>query len=191
MLVEEQSTTAVSFTVEDRETFPASDAREEGPRMEGKKMTGRNILTATLADGRRGTALRLATMLLISFAVALTLASVAHGQETATAETQVEAFTEASAAGPVTVMVDNQNWSDMKVYAVTNGLRYRLGTAYTFRPVEFELPTHLQADIRGLELVAVPIGGSGLHRSGNVLVSAGDVVEWTLQNRPGVSTLYE
>lgn len=192
MLVEEQYAPPDSLIVEDRETPPAFDSRGEGPQLEGKKkMTGRHILTATLADGRRGTILRLATMLLISFAVALTLASVAQGQETATKDTGVEAFSEESArATPVTVVVDNHNWSDMRIYAVSNGIRYRLGTAYTLRPAEFEVPRTLQADVRGLELIAIPIGGSGIHRSGNVLVSSGDVVEWTLQNRPAFSSYY-
>jgi len=191
MLVEEQTVAPSSSIVEDRETSPASNARRDGPRLEGKKkMTGRHILTATLADGRRGSALRLATMLLISFAVALALASVAQGQETGPVQTDSETFAEAPTAGPITVVVDNQNWADMRIYAVSSGVRYRLGTAYTLRPEEFEIPRHLHADVRGLELVAIPIAGSGIHRSGNVLVGPGDVVEWTLQNRPGFSSVY-
>lgn len=191
MLVEEQTVDLASYTGEDRETPSASRDPGEGPHLEEKeKMTGTHLLTATLADGRRGTVLRLATMLLISFAVALALASVAQGQETAPAESHVEAVADSPRDGSITVVVDNQNWSDLRVYALVSGVRYRLGTAYTFRPVEFEIPRHLQTDVKGLELVAFPIGGSGLHRSGSVLVNPGDVVQWTVQNRPGFSTVF-
>lgn len=190
MLVKEQTPPPASLTVEDRETPRAPSAPGVGPQLEGKrKMTGRNILTATLADGRRGTLLRTATLLILSFAVAMTLASVAMGQETSENQPVAETIDETRASGPITVVVDNRNWSDMKVYAIADGLRYRLGTAYTMTPAEFELPRHLQADVRGLELVALPIGGNRLHRSGNLLVTPGDVVGWTLENHSGFSSI--
>ena len=149
-------------------------------------MTGRNILTATLADGRRGTLLRTTTLLILSLAVALTVATVAMGQETATPADDVAATVDRE---PVTVVVDNQAWADMRVYVLQNGQRFRVGTAYSFRTTTIEIPEMFQADVRGLDLLAVPIGGDPIQRSGPVLVDPGDILQWTLLNRRSHSSV--
>ena len=87
----------------------------------------------------------------------------------------------------VTLTVVNDNWQDMKIYALRLGARFRLGTVTSFTSERFELPTHLQADIDALQLLAVPIGGSLSVVSPTVYPSGGDEVVWGIQNNLALS----
>ena len=130
------------------------------------------------------------TLLVLSLMATLVFAGMAMGQETEIEnEPAAQEVAQTSAAEAITLVVDNRSWSDMRIYAVRNGIRQRLGTAYTFRPAEFEVPRHLQADVFGLEVVAIPIGGGGSHFSGNVLINRGESMIWTLENRPSFSSV--
>lgn len=91
---------------------------------------------------------------------------------------------------PITVRVRNNNWLDMKIYAVVQGRRWRVGTAYTGQSLVIELPDHLQADIHPLQLVAFPIGGSGAASTRELLVSPGGQVDWVLENHLPLSSVF-
>lgn len=88
---------------------------------------------------------------------------------------------------PITVVVVNNNWSDMVIYALSQGTRIRLATVTTNTREEIVLPRYLNADVRELELLADPIGGHGAVLSDPLLLNAGDVVEWHLQNQLSLS----
>lgn len=96
----------------------------------------------------------------------------------------------ADRAEPVTIRVTNNNWLDMRVYAVVRGRRWRVGTAYTGQAFVVELPAHLQADIHPLQLVAFAIGGSGAASTRELLVSPGDLVDWVLENHLPLSSVF-
>ena len=91
------------------------------------------------------------------------------------------------APAPVTLVVENQNWADMRIYAVKSGTRHRLGAVTSFTRVSFELPRHLTADIGEMRFLAVPIGGSTSVLSHGIYLSAGDEVLWALQTHLALS----
>ena len=111
------------------------------------------------------------------------LAQEAQDEDQAKEETVVVS----QAREGVTLTVRNDNWADMKLYVVRLGTRYRLGTVNSFQSVTYDLPTHLQADISELQLLAVPIGGTRSVLSPIVYPSAGDEVVWGLQNNLALS----
>lgn len=88
---------------------------------------------------------------------------------------------------PVTLVVENQNWADMRVYAVKSGTRHRLGAVTSLTRVSFELPRHLTADIGEMRFLAVPIGGSTSVLSYGIYLSPGDEVLWALQTHLALS----
>ena len=88
---------------------------------------------------------------------------------------------------PITVEVFNNNWSDMAVYAVYSGTRYRLATVTTGTSEKFTLPDFLNADVRELALLADPIGGNAAVLSDPLYLNPGDEVEWHLQNQLSLS----
>jgi len=79
----------------------------------------------------------------------------------------------------VTLTVDNQNFADMDLYAVNNGVFFRIGTVigesqgtFTIRPLNFNNGL--------LQVVARPIGGWGYASTGLLNVRAGDTVDFTI-----------
>lgn len=86
-------------------------------------------------------------------------------------------------AETVSVEVTNYNWRDMHVYVLAAGQRFSLGIVATQRSEMYELPPGVLAADRELVLMADPVGSSLAYLSEPILVQAGDVVEWRLQNR--------
>lgn len=87
--------------------------------------------------------------------------------------------------GTVLVVVENHGWEDVSVYASTGTDRRRLGHVTSGRSESFR-PLALASPSFFLELVARPLGNSPLHRSGRILVHAGQKVTWTIhQSRLG------
>jgi hypothetical protein len=87
----------------------------------------------------------------------------------------------------VTVEVENQNWSDMVVYARRNTTRTRLGMVNTSQTASFTVPRAFTAGPGTLQLEADPVGSRDIYRSGEVMVSPGAVVEWTITASPALS----
>jgi len=81
--------------------------------------------------------------------------------------------------GGATLEVVNQNFSDMDVYAVAGGLATRVGTVTGNSTSKFALHSSMiSAD--GLRVVASPIGGNGRASSGNLSVSPGQTIRFTI-----------
>jgi len=76
----------------------------------------------------------------------------------------------------LTVM--NQNFLDMDVYAVSDGLATRIGTVTGNNTRSFSLHPSLAS--RDLRIVATPIGGNGRASSGEVIVSPGQTIEFKI-----------
>ncbi len=112
--------------------------------------------------------------LYLSLAMAGTLATPGI----ASADTQPQAKAKAPER-IVTLTVDNQNFADMDLYAVDNGVFYRIGMVvgetkgtFAIRPMNFK---------NGLfQVVARPIGGWGYASTGLLNVRAGDTVAFTI-----------
>jgi hypothetical protein len=141
--------------------------------------------TRAQANPHRVTALLLAAIASLSLAL---VPGSAAGQDVEKDEARADKTIDRDA--PITVKVRNNGWLDMRVYAVAHGNRWRLGTAHTGRPLTVEIPRHLQEGIVSLQLVAYPIGGSGVAATGQLLLSPGDQVDWRLENYLAFSTVF-
>jgi len=88
-----------------------------------------------------------------------------------------------SARAAVRVQVDNHNFLDMRIYAESNGRRWRLGTVTAFTSETFELPRFVTLPNDEVVLVASPIGSRGVYVAQPVLVEPGDTVQFNVENQ--------
>jgi hypothetical protein len=81
--------------------------------------------------------------------------------------------------GNITLVVRNNNFNDVDVYAVSSGLATRIGTVTGNSSATFTLnPTLVSpTDFR---IVATPIGGNGRASTGPIIVSQGQTIEFTV-----------
>jgi hypothetical protein len=87
------------------------------------------------------------------------------------------------------VTVDNRSWSDMNVYAVEGGMRYRLGTVTSMGTTRLRLPVRSGAFTHDVQLVAVPIGAGEQFVSPSMQVSHGQRLAFTIQNHLAISSV--
>lgn len=89
---------------------------------------------------------------------------------------------------PITVMVRNNAFSDVDIYAIAaNGTVERVGmvTGNSSATLTLRALPYVAGPLR---LVARPIGGGGLARTDPLLVQPGSRVEFTVENNLGLST---
>lgn len=99
-----------------------------------------------------------------------------------------EAAGEVVPASAVGVVVKNQNFLDMDVYAVSDGMPIRLGTVTGNSTHSFVVnPSSATQDFR---IVATPIGGNGRATTGNVSVNPGETIEFTIGSVLSNSTVF-
>jgi len=79
----------------------------------------------------------------------------------------------------VAVMVVNNNYNDVNVYAVRGGERIRLGSVTGNNSATFSMDRAIYG-VNDVSLIAIPIGGFGAARSGRLSLSAGDSVEFRI-----------
>ncbi len=108
-----------------------------------------------------------------------------------------ESSAETSATGDtvttpgIAVRVENGNWLDVRIYAVSESGAYdRLGTVTSFSSSTFQLPRWITAANSQIQLVAVPIGSNQSYAAEPVLASLGDVIEWKLANNLVLSSIW-
>ncbi len=92
-------------------------------------------------------------------------------------------------ADAVQVRVVNNNWLDMRIYAVVSGRLVRLGTVTGLSSETLKIPRGLVGFADDLELVARGIGSRFEVYRASVLVSPGDVLEFRIENSIGLSFL--
>jgi hypothetical protein len=80
------------------------------------------------------------------------------------------------------VEVTNHNWLDVNIYAVRSGQRARLGTVGSMMTERFTIPDAM-VNSGEVRLMAAPIGSPRVHRTDPILVLAGDVIRWNVENR--------
>ncbi|HXD49952.1 MAG TPA: hypothetical protein VN600_14320 [Gemmatimonadaceae bacterium] len=82
-------------------------------------------------------------------------------------------------ANAVGLTVRNNNYLDMDIYTVVNGVATRVGTVSgsTTRSFVLDPSVALQSGIR---LIASPIGGNGRASSGSLVVAPGQTIEFDI-----------
>lgn len=96
------------------------------------------------------------------------------------------------AAGPRATFVNitNNNWSDMKVYALIGGVRFRLGMVNSMASTRIRIPQAYLGHSSELSLFLQPIGGRIGYTTQGILLDAGSVLECTIQNNLRLSTIW-
>ncbi len=82
-------------------------------------------------------------------------------------------------ANDAMLVVENQNFSDVDVYALSSGLPTRVGTVPGNTTLRFSLSSTLISAI-DFRLIAAPIGGNGRGSSGALIVGAGQTIKFTI-----------
>jgi hypothetical protein len=82
-----------------------------------------------------------------------------------------------------TVLVENQGFADMTIYAIRSGQRVRLGQASGNSTTTFTIPANLIFGATPLRFLADPIGGRGTPISDEITVQPGDQVRLVLPPR--------
>jgi hypothetical protein len=112
----------------------------------------------------------------------LFLATAALGV-TASGCARHRAEAEVSPNAVATVRVENHHFNDMNVWATRpGGDRIRLGMVTGASTTTFKLPRNLVA-FGSIDIVAVPIGGFGRARSGELSISPGETIVFRVEQR--------
>ena len=84
--------------------------------------------------------------------------------------------------GPITLNVDNHNWSDIVVYALVEGTRHRLGSVTATQKAKLRVPETLMPVPGSVELVLDPLGSRGTFRTGIIQIGNGQELHITVEN---------
>ena len=80
----------------------------------------------------------------------------------------------------VMLVVRNDNYSDMKIFAVRGGQRTRLGTAIGNTSTSFKIAERFYSFGGDMRVDATPIGGNEYASTGTVVVSPGQTIVFTI-----------
>ena len=83
---------------------------------------------------------------------------------------------------PVSVEVENHNWSDMVIYLDRGSLSERLGTVGTLHTVVFTFPYLKLGSTGNSRLRADPIGNLRSFSSELINIQPGQSLKWTIEN---------
>ena len=83
---------------------------------------------------------------------------------------------------PVSVEVDNHNWSDMVIYLDRGNLSQRLGTVGTLHTAVFTFPFLQLGNTGNVRLRADPIGNLRSFSSEEINIQPGQSIKWTIEN---------
>jgi len=75
-------------------------------------------------------------------------------------------------AAPLLV-VENNKWLDVNVYAVRNGTRHRLGTVTSLQTERFRLPSWVTTGAAEVRLLIDPVGSEQVHLTEPILLTEG------------------
>lgn len=119
----------------------------------------------------------------LAIAVALGSALLAGGCATGRSST----YDEMTAAQPAptdaaVVHVANNNWQDIDVFAVRNGMKLRLGMVQSMGATDFRLPASFIEGAPNVQVYIHPIGSNGGYLSQAMLVNVGQRVDLHVEN---------
>lgn len=86
------------------------------------------------------------------------------------------------------VTIQNNNWLDVVVYVVRNGIRQRLGTVSGLGTETLRLPSNVSPD-GTVSFLLDPIGSTATHTMYPVYAGPGQRIEITVGSRLSLSTL--
>lgn len=100
-----------------------------------------------------------------------------------------EAGGEVYPQGAVGLHVENDNFLDVDVFAISQGMRTRLGTVTGSSSATFMIEPSMatQGDLR---IIATPIGGMGQASTGSLQVSPGETIEFRVGSVLSNSAVY-
>jgi hypothetical protein len=126
--------------------------------------------------------MRRLSSIVASIAVVATFAACAPNQAPASAP---------GVGGPASarVEVQNNNWSDMTIWAYRDGLRVRLGTVTSMATQVFNLPRTIASAAGSIRLVASPLASNTQHTTPAVTIWPGQTIEFRIENQIGISTV--
>lgn len=128
--------------------------------------------------------------ILPAFGLALLAALVAPQQANAQApEETTEAVTQVAQDGRVTLRLENHNWQDVRVYAISGSLARRIGTVTGLTTEEFTLPRDMNVTVHDFQIAISPIGMRGVHYSPRIVLNPGDRIQYRVANNLALSTL--
>ena len=90
---------------------------------------------------------------------------------------------------PSYVHIQNNNWSDVNVYAVRLGSRYRLGTVIATRKATFRMPRDIINNAGDIQLLVDPIGSRNSYRSPFLHFFPGQDISMTVENHLPISSV--
>lgn len=89
-----------------------------------------------------------------------------------------------------TLTVENNNWNDMTVYVLRDGVRARLGSVPALGSSTFRLPDALIGGSGEVRLMADPLGSSARFTTQPIHVMRGQRVRFRLENNVQLSSYF-
>ena len=88
----------------------------------------------------------------------------------------------------VAIEVANHNWMDVTVYAVSGGVRSRLGQVSTGMSQVFRMPRTVNTQTSDFRLEADPVGAGEVYTSHAIQATPGTRIIWSLENELALSS---
>lgn len=85
--------------------------------------------------------------------------------------------------------VQNNNWLDVHLYMVRDGMLTSLGFMNGPGSAEFDLPSPATVAGADVQLLVLPIGGTRSYLSPTLVISPGDVVDLSIENNLALSSV--
>ena len=83
----------------------------------------------------------------------------------------------------VGLVVENHNWSDMRIYLVHDGVSERIGEVTAAKTKSFVLSGRYFESMAGIQLQAYAIAGDQPYTTEVLTIHPGDLITWTLESR--------
>jgi len=119
---------------------------------------------------------------------ALLASATVGGCASGTASQEGYVFGAPAASERTALVVENNNWQDMTVYLLRDGMRHRLGSVPTLGRQRFRLTPAMISGAGTLRIVADPLGSNRAWVSEPFYVQMGDVVQFKLENNIALSS---
>lgn len=103
------------------------------------------------------------------------------------AQDQDLGFSQPAAAEESTVVVQNDYWGEMAIFAVKGGTRWRLGSVMTGSTATLRIPRELMAGSE-IQLQADPVGPGAAFTFPRIAIRPGSTVELMLANKLATSS---
>jgi len=128
-------------------------------------------------------------MRILNPAAVLLLAALASGAcASASAGTRAPNSVAPRDASAATVRVTNNNWSNVTVYLVRDGMRTRLGDVTSMRTEEFRMPPIFTNTSGNIQLLVSPLGSNDVYVTPGFSVQPGQQVEFNVENQLTISS---